>query len=163
MNRTVQLVLTLFAVAVISAVAYGIRTADSGTASQQTASPSPQSTLPPTSVPASVGAEGSQPAVMLYTTEAEAQQLAHDGRDVVYFFTAAWSAECQKMNLALDTPAELAKLGASTTIIRVDYDTYTSLAQKYGVTAQATFVRIDPDGERIKRATLSDFSQLLTF
>ena len=99
-----------------------------------------------------------------FTTEVAARALVKDhGKDVVYFFDASWCPDCQAIQKKLETPAELAKLGKNTVIIKVDYDSATDLKKKYGITHQTFFVRIDASGASTKQAILPTFDQVLTF
>jgi thioredoxin 1 len=166
-----QLMLTLFAVAAVGGVAYAIRISGDTARVAQQKNESPTSAITPSATSATAPSqqetaaapEQSPAAVINFTTETDAQELAQGGRDVVYFFSASWCPDCQRINRSLDDAEQLSKLKPGTTIVRVDYDTYTSLKQKYAVTYQTTFVRIDGTGKQIKKATLSSYSALERF
>lgn len=69
---------------------------------------------------------------------------------VVLFFNASWCPTCRvavrNINNSLDSiPSDL-------TILSVDYDDSTDLKRKYGVTYQHTFVKVDKDGDQLKKA-----------
>jgi thioredoxin 1 len=100
-----------------------------------------------------------------YTTEADAQKLVSDhGKDVVYFFSATWCPDCQALEKNLTSATDLAKLGKNTVIVKVDYDSQSALKQKYAITHQTAFVRIDAQGNALKKAVLSsDYSDVLSF
>jgi thiol-disulfide isomerase/thioredoxin len=173
MSRTMQLVVTLFVVVAVSGIAYSIRMARDGELMSQRETPTPAVEVTPTQEepseatesPTQSGdaAQSTPAAVATFSTEAAAQQLAKDGRDVVYFFSAAWCPICQRINRSLENPSELARLKDGTTIVRVDYDNYSTLRQKYGVTYQTTFVRIDGQGNLVKKATLNSYNDLVAF
>ena len=69
--------------------------------------------------------------------------IAETPGEKVLFFHAPWCPQCnaiEKDILAQGVPGNL-------TIIKVDYDSNQDLRQKYGVTLQTTFVKIDDQGE----------------
>lgn len=68
---------------------------------------------------------------------------------VVLFFNASWCPNCRTLDT--DIRANLDKIPAGTYILSVDYDTYTDLRQKYGVTYQHTFVQVDENGQELKK------------
>lgn len=67
----------------------------------------------------------------------------------VYFFHAPWCPSCKAMDDAIN--ADPSKIPAGVTLIKTDFDTQTSLRQKYGVTIQHTFVQVDGNGDRIAK------------
>jgi thioredoxin 1 len=81
-----------------------------------------------------------------YTPEKLAQ--AETG-DVVLFFHASWCPSCRSLNS--DIEANSASIPDGVHILKVDYDTETSLKQKYGVTSQHTLVQVDAAGTMITK------------
>lgn len=80
---------------------------------------------------------------------------------IVYFFNAKWCPTCQA--LTKDISANAAQIPNGTTIVSVDYDQYTDLKRQYGVTIQHTLVRVDANGNQIKKWSGSpDLSALLS-
>ena len=69
--------------------------------------------------------------------------------DVVLFFKASWCPSCRAVDA--DIKNNMANIPADLTILEVDYDKYTDLKKKYGVTTQHTFVQVDKDGNMIKK------------
>jgi hypothetical protein len=67
--------------------------------------------------------------------------------DVVLFFNASWCSKCQ------ETDANIGSTGLPDdfTLVRVDFDSETSLRQQYGVTLQHTFVQVDEAGEQLAK------------
>jgi thiol-disulfide isomerase/thioredoxin len=65
------------------------------------------------------------------------------------FFHAPWCPQCRAIE------ADIKKDGVpdGVTIIKVDYDTNQDLRQKYAVTIQTTFVKVDDNGNLIKTYT----------
>jgi thiol-disulfide isomerase/thioredoxin len=68
------------------------------------------------------------------------------------FFHAPWCPQCR----ALEADIQQNGVPSGVTIIKVDYDTNQSLRQKYGVTIQTTFVRIDDAGNLIEKYVAYD-------
>ncbi len=83
--------------------------------------------------------------------------LAKTGK-VVLFFHAAWCPSCKGADA--DITANLDAIPANVTLLKVDYDKYTDLKNKYGVTYQHTFVVVDENGTELNKwnggATLAD-------
>ena len=68
---------------------------------------------------------------------------------VVLFFRATWCPTCKVLDA--DICSHLGNIPADVTILDVDYDTYTALKQKYGVTYQHTLVQVDASGNQITK------------
>lgn len=68
----------------------------------------------------------------------------YSGSKKVYFFHASWCPICQGIDKEIN--ADTTKIPAGVTFIKTDFDTSTSLRQKYGVTTQYTFVQVDSSG-----------------
>ena len=71
---------------------------------------------------------------------------AKDGK-VVLFFRAGWCPTCRALDA--DIRSKLSSIPKDVTILDVDYDTEIALRQKYGVTYQHTFVRVDASGNQV--------------
>jgi thiol-disulfide isomerase/thioredoxin len=65
----------------------------------------------------------------------------------ILFFHAPWCPQCR----SLDNSIKEATLPDGVTIIKTDYDSNQSLRQKYGVTLQTTFVKVDDSGDLIEK------------
>lgn len=63
------------------------------------------------------------------------------------FFHAPWCPQCRMIE------ADIKEQGVpnGVTVLKVDYDSNQVLRQKYGVTLQTTFVKVDRNGEAIKK------------
>ncbi len=63
------------------------------------------------------------------------------------FFHAPWCPSCRQIE------SEINENGVpdGVTIIKVDYDSHQDLRQKYGVTIQTTFVRVDSSGNEVSK------------
>ena len=67
----------------------------------------------------------------------------------VYFFHAAWCPICRSIDE--DITSDPSQIPTGTTFIKTDFDTATSLRQKYGVTTQYSFVQVDGSGNEVKQ------------
>ncbi len=67
----------------------------------------------------------------------------------VIFFAASWCPTCRSLDQNINS--SLSSIPSEVTILKADYDTETSLKQKYGVTYQHTLVQVDKDGNMIKK------------
>ncbi len=71
--------------------------------------------------------------------------------NVVLFFNASWCPTCQ--STVKNINSNLEAIPSNLTLLSTDYDKETTLKQKYGVTTQHTFVKVDKDGNLIKKAS----------
>lgn len=62
----------------------------------------------------------------------------------ILFFHAPWCPQCRQAEESIKSTT----LPENLTIIKVDYDSRQDLRQKYGVTLQTTFVKVDDKGEK---------------
>ena len=69
--------------------------------------------------------------------------------DVILFFKAGWCPTCRAVDS--DIKGNLVKIPENVSILEVDYENSSVLKQKYGVTYQHTFVKVDKDGNLIKK------------
>ncbi len=68
------------------------------------------------------------------------------------FFHAPWCPQCR----ALEADIQDKGVPEGVTIFKIDYDTNQALRQKYGVTLQTTLVKIDDQGNLIKKYVAYD-------
>lgn len=68
------------------------------------------------------------------------------------FFHAPWCAQCR----SLESDIKQSGVPGGVTIFKVDYDTNQKLRQKHGVTIQTTFVKVDDQGNTIKKYVAYD-------
>jgi thiol-disulfide isomerase/thioredoxin len=61
------------------------------------------------------------------------------------FFHASWCPQCRSIEQSIKKDG----LPSGVTVFKVDYDTNQELRQKYGVTIQTTFVKIDSNGNKL--------------
>lgn len=87
---------------------------------------------------------GAQPGVF---TEYQQGLVASTDGVKLLFFHAPWCPQCRMIE------ADIEEQGVpdGVTILKVDYDSNQSLRQRYGVTLQTTFVRVDKNGDEIKK------------
>ncbi|MCE0486916.1 thioredoxin family protein [Ornithinimicrobium sediminis] len=90
-----------------------------------------------------------------------ADTAAHEDSTVVLFFHADWCPSCRATDAALTEDG----VPEGLTVVKVDFDSQTSLRQEYGIVQQHSFVHVDalgtalatwsgsPDGEDILART----------
>ena len=74
--------------------------------------------------------------------------FAENGK-VVLFFRAPWCPTCRALDGNIKS--NLNSIPEDVTVLDVDYDSATSLRQKYMVTYQHTLVQVDAQGNQIKK------------
>jgi len=72
-----------------------------------------------------------------------------DGTTKVLFFHASWCPACKAGDTTLTS--WYANGGETLTTYKINYDTEKALAQKYGVSSQHTFVKVDGEGKMIEK------------
>lgn len=88
--------------------------------------------------PASVSASGRY-------VDYSADLVDDDGfQTTVLFFYAGWCPECRGYDMAINDST----MPDGTQVLKVDYDTSQDLRQKYGVTIQSSFVRVNETGDK---------------
>lgn len=72
----------------------------------------------------------------------------------ILFFHAPWCPQCRSIekDIVNNNPA----IPEGNTIFKVDYDSNQDLRQRYGVTLQTTFIKVDTDGNLIKKYVAYD-------
>lgn len=100
---------------------------------------------PPTETAGGEGGAGAQPAPGTYRGYSPDLVADPAYETTILFFHAPWCPECR----AFDESIRAGSLPDGVQILQVDYDSETGLKQRYGVTLQSTFVRVDADGEEI--------------
>lgn len=86
-----------------------------------------------------------------YTDYSREKVVATHGTKIL-FFHAPWCPQCR----ALETSIETGPIPEGVTIFKVDYDSNQELRQRYGATIQTTLVRIDDDGNLVKKYVAYD-------
>jgi len=85
-----------------------------------------------------------------------------DKNNVVLFFNASWCPTCR--SAVKNINENLSSIPSNLTILSADYDKEIALRQKYGVTTQHTFVKVDKDGNLIKKTSgLDTVSEISNF
>ncbi len=79
-------------------------------------------------------------------SEQLAVEAAKNG-DAVLFFHASWCPTCRNLNSNL----KASSIPENLTILKVDYDSYSDLKRKYGISYQHTLVHVDTDLSLIKK------------
>lgn len=82
-----------------------------------------------------------------YTDYSESAVASAGYNETILFFHASWCPECRAFEQAItgsDTPDGVQ-------ILKVDYDSSSDLRQKYGVTIQSTFVKVNANGDEVSQ------------
>ncbi len=90
-------------------------------------------------------------------SQANHAMAAQKGKTVL-FFHASWCPTCKAAEEAFMTRSS--EIPEDITILKVDYDTYTDLKKKYGITYQHTFVQIDTNGNEVAKWNGGDIEEL---
>lgn len=102
------------------------------------------STTTTTQVPSTPVATSTKPGTYAEYTESS---IASTSDTKLIFFHAAWCPQCR----ALEADIKADGVPSGVAIFKVDYDTSQALRQKYGVTLQTTVVRVDDNGNLVKK------------
>lgn len=96
--------------------------------------------------PAKQTSPSSEPATGAYVDYSSGVIASTTGTKLL-FFHASWCPQCR----ALEADIKKQGVPGGVTIIKVDYDTNQALRQKYGVTLQTTIVKVDDNGNLVKK------------
>lgn len=108
-------------------------------------SPTPTSTPDPeTSAPEPPAATAS---AGRYADYSQAAVAASGYNETILFFHASWCPECRAFEQAI-TGSDITD---GVQILKVDYDSSSDLRQRYGVTIQSTFVKVNASGDEVSQ------------
>lgn len=145
-RRTLIILLTLAALIIAAVVAFAVARPFFDTMGSSVSSPT-QNT-PSQSTPAAPSTPGaasgtSDGAYVDYSPTA----IGDSEGVTLLFFHASWCPSCRQIE------SEIIADGVpdGVTIIKVDYDSHQELRQKYGVTIQTTFVKVDSSGNELEK------------
>jgi thiol-disulfide isomerase/thioredoxin len=74
-----------------------------------------------------------------------------EGTKLIFFY-APWCPQCR----ALENDIREKGVPSGVTILKADYDSNQALRKKYGVTIQTTIVKVDDEGELVKKYVAYD-------
>ena len=77
---------------------------------------------------------------------------------LVLFFHAPWCPFCKTADGEFQS--RTSEIPAGVAVLKTDYDSNTSLKQKYGVTYQHTFVQVDDDENLVSKWNGGDIDNL---
>ena len=145
MNKKIAVIIVALVVLIGGAVAaYGFTNAgDNRVSETSTSQPAPSTASELPSV-----ATDTEGAYVDYSPTA----IANAKGDTLLFFYAPWCPSCR----AIESDILSSGVPADVTVIKVDYDSHQDLRQKYGVTVQTTFVKVDASGEELQKFTPSE-------
>lgn len=113
--------------------------------SQKPATNNPEATTPTATEPTPASPiANSEPGVY---KDYDSSVIAATAGTKLLFFHAPWCSQCR----ALETDIKQKGVPEGVAIIKVDYDTNQDLRKKYGVTLQTTVVRVDDQGNLVKK------------
>ncbi|MDQ3065152.1 MAG: thioredoxin family protein [bacterium] len=144
MNKNVLWVMVVIVLAIGSGVAYLLGNSGSDNPMQNTVSDIQDQTMP-------AGQDSNSNPGGSYVDYTQSIVASSSGTKLL-FFHAPWCPQCR----ALETDIQQTGVPSGVTIIKVDYDSNQSLRQKYGVTIQTSFVKIDDEGNLIKKYVAYD-------
>ena len=87
----------------------------------------------------------------VYADYSESTLASAEGEKVI-FFHAPWCSQCRSIESGIKADG----VPDGFTILKADYDSETKLKQKYGVTLQTTFVKLDKDNNLVKKFVAYD-------
>lgn len=149
MNKKLLIIVVAIGVLLVAGIAYVVanRTQKTDTPDQTTSAdqaPAEEQTVAPEDTP-------TQSIPGAYKNYSESEVAATKGTKVL-FFHAQWCPQCRQLDAEITT----GPLPENVTIFKVNYDTSQALRQKYGVTLQTTFVKIDDAGNLVKKYVAYD-------
>lgn len=134
-KRTIYIVIFV-TLAILGGVLYAVlmpRDQAKSPSQTTTTKPAPATTTTPSPAAAGVYAD--------YSSE----KVAATSGTKLLFFYAPWCPQCRQ----IDDDIKSNGLPDGVTVFKVDYDSNQTLRQKYRVTIQTTFVKIDDNGDKI--------------
>lgn len=141
----------LFAIVILALITAGtayLLISDDGEQAKEQMMGGSRSTSQPNNEPSPTSSGGQPGAYVNY----ENDTISKTAGTKLLFFYAPWCPQCR----ALETDIEQDGIPSGVTIIKVDYDTNQQLRQKYGVTLQTTFVKVDDNGNLIEKFVAYD-------
>lgn len=151
MNKKILIIVGVIILTIAGGVLYLLSSSADKSMMEDMRADKPQSSEVETVNPSpTVPAEQSQTsgAYVDYSSSA----IANASGTKVLFFHAPWCPQCR----ALEADIKKQGVPAGVTVIKVDYDTNQALRQKYGVTLQTTLVRVDDQGNLVKKLVAYD-------
>ena len=100
------------------------------------------STQPESEVDSSVAPDTRDGQYVDYSEEA----LLASSDTKLLFFHAPWCSQCRSIESSIKADG----IPGGVTVFKIDYDSNQALRQKYGVTLQTTFVKVDNQGNKIE-------------
>lgn len=146
MDKKIISIIVVILIAVSGGIAY-LATSTSDTADMATMRAKASDNSPP-AMTAPAGSQGQPGAYTTYTPSA----ISSTSGAKLLFFHASWCPQCR----ALEADIKSNVIPSGVTIIKVDYDSNQALRKKYGVTLQTTVVRVDDQGNLVKKFVAYD-------
>ena len=137
-NKKILFTVIGLLVLISAAVIYVLVTPNNGTVAEEMTketTTSTEETAPPVQT-------DTQPGV--YTDYSE-EAIATTKGIKLLFFHASWCPQCRQIEASIQADG----IPTGVTVFKIDYDSNQKLRERYGVTLQTTFVKIDDDGNKI--------------
>lgn len=148
MNKKILTISLLILVAIGGSATYLLSSSEGKVAKEEMIGKSAQETSIP-NIPIQAKDSGPDPGLYVdYKTDT----IAKTTGTKLLFFHAPWCPQCRQ----IESDIKAKGVPAGVTIIKTDYDTSQQLRHKYGVTLQTTFVRINDNGELVKKYVAYD-------
>lgn len=141
MNKKLLFTILGIIILISAAVGYVILSPNKSKVVDTVATTTEREKTPTTTQPSAATTETSEPGV--YRDYAEDALLNAKGTKLLFFY-APWCPQCR----AMETSIENDGIPNGVTVFKVDYDSNQKLRQKYGVTIQTTFVKVDDAGNK---------------
>lgn len=147
MNRTILAVVSVILILIGAATVYLLGSDKESVGTTNSSQTTQTSQSPPSNNTENVDAAGNGRYI-----EYSSDIVAKTSGTKVLFFHAPWCPQCRQLEDEILSKG----LPAGVTVIKVDYDSNQSLRQKYGVTIQTSFVKVDDNGDLIKKFVAYD-------
>ena len=138
MNKKVLFIIIGIVLLIVGALSYVLLKPASNVSENKT----PDSSAKNSTVESPATAINSQPGS--YIDYSEEATLNTTGTKLLFFY-APWCPQCREMEASIENDG----IPSGVTVFKVDYDSNQALRQKYGVTLQTTFVKIDDQGNKV--------------
>lgn len=140
MNKKILFTVIAITVLIIASITYVILSPNKGTIAEEMTvatndTPEPTPTPTPTST---------EPQPGTYTDYSEGAIASTKGTKLL-FFHAPWCPQCRQVEASIEKDG----IPSGVTVFKIDYDSNQKLREKYGVTLQTTFVKVDDEGNKI--------------
>ncbi len=140
MNKKILFTVIGIIVLITASITYVILSPNKGTIAEEM-TVATEDSLASTPTPAPTDTEPQQGTYTDYTEGA----IASTKGTKLLFFHAPWCPQCRQVEASIQKDG----IPSGVTVFKIDYDSNQKLREKYGVTLQTTFVKVDDEGNKI--------------